>query len=82
MYLQKNSDVTFQGAITVKFHNNTATLGGAINCNSNSDIISKGNSNIIFSQNIAKLGGAIYIVTSNITIYLQHCPTGWWSFVS
>ena len=47
---------------TIKFHNNEATLGGAINCNSNSDITSKESANVIFSQNIAKLGGAIYTV--------------------
>ena len=68
MYLQKDSNATFEGNPTVKFHNNEATLGGAKNCNSNSDISSKGNPKITFSQNGAKLGGAIYIVMSNITI--------------
>ena len=58
----------FEGCLTVKFHNNDATLGGAINCNSNSKITSKENPNIIFSHNNANLGGAIYIVMSNISI--------------
>ena len=65
---KKNSDVTFEGALSIKFYINEATLGGAINCNSNSDITSKGNPNITFFQNTAKLGGAIYAVMSNITI--------------
>ena len=65
---QKNSYVIFQGILTVKFHNNTATLGGAIYSNSNSDITLRENTNIIFSLNNAKLGGAIFTVTSNITI--------------
>ena len=60
IYLQRSSNITFEGTLTVKFHNNEATLGGAINCNSNSDITSKGKANIIFSQNNAKLGRAIY----------------------
>ena len=68
VYLQRNSNVTFEGSLTVKFHNNEATLGGAINCNSNSDITSTEETNIIFSFNTANLGGAIYTMTSNITI--------------
>ena len=68
IYLQRNSYVTFEGSLTVKFHNNEATLGGAINCNSNSDITSTEAPNVTFSFNTASLGGAIYIMTSNITI--------------
>ena len=68
IYLQKNSNVLFEGSLTVKFYNNEATLGGAINCNSKSGIVSKENPNIIFSNNNANLGGAIYIVMSNISI--------------
>ena len=52
IYLQRNSNVTFEGTLIVKFHNNEATLGVAINCNSNSDITSKGNPNTTFSQKI------------------------------
>ena len=58
----------FEANSTVKFHNNEATLGGAINCNSNSDITSIESAIVTFTQNIAKLGGAIYTVMSNITI--------------
>ena len=68
IYLQKHSDVIFQGNLTVKFHNNEATLGGAMNCNSHSDITYKENVNVTFSHNSAKLGGGIYMVTSNITV--------------
>ena len=39
IFLQKTSVVTFKGTGIVKFHNNEATLGGAINCNSDSVII-------------------------------------------
>ena len=68
IYLQKHSGIVFQGSLTVKFHNNEATLGGAINCNSHSDITFKANVNVTFSHNNAKLGGGMYTVTSNITI--------------
>ena len=68
IYLQTHSGVIFQGSLTVKFHNNEATLGGAINCNSHSDITYKENVNVTFSHNNAKLGGGIYMVTSNITV--------------
>ena len=68
IYLQKNSDVTFKGALTVNFYNNEATIGGAIDSNSNSDITSKENPHITFLQNNAKLGGEIYTVMSNIAI--------------
>ena len=68
IYLQKNSDVTFKGTLTVNFYNNEATIGGAIDSNSHSDITSKENPHITFLQNTAKLGGAIYIVMSNIAI--------------
>ena len=52
----------------MKFHNNTATLDGAIYSSSNSDIPFRENTNVLFSLNNAKLGGAIFTVTSNITI--------------
>ena len=68
VYLQRNSNVIFEGTLTVKFHNNEATLGGAIHCNSNSGITSTEAPNITFSFNTASLGGAIYTMTSNITI--------------
>ena len=66
--LQRNSEITFQGTITVKFQNSVATLGGAINCNSNSNITLRESSQIILLQNSEKLGGAIYTVISNITV--------------
>ena len=66
--LQKNSKITFQGTLTVKFYNNEATLGGAIICNSNSDITLKESPQIVFLQNGAKLGGAVYITISNIIV--------------
>ena len=62
------SNVAFEGSLTVEFHNNEATLDGAINCNSNSKITSKENPNIIFSHNNANLGGAIYIVMAKVSI--------------
>ena len=68
IYLQKKSNVAFEGSLRVEFYNNEATLGGAINCNGNSKITSKENPNIIFSHNNANLGGAIYIVMANISI--------------
>ena len=32
IHLQKTSSVTLKGTILLKFHNNEATLGGAISC--------------------------------------------------
>ena len=61
VYIEDNSDITFEGNSKIIISNNQADYGGAICALINSNLKSESNSTVIINNNNATDGGAIYI---------------------
>jgi len=65
--MSHNSNITFTGNSAVKFHNNSANYGGAINSDKSSAIFFTGHCRVNFTANNAGVdGGALYSVDKSV----------------